>query len=66
MAKIGGQRKRFSESLPPVMLTDRQMKAIMFHVEARALSISAFVREALDYYLAAHSLNEERESEQSE
>ena len=61
----GGQRKRFSEQLPPVMLTSRQMREVMTRVEARALSISAFVREVLDFYLEAHPLRE-RESEESE
>ena len=62
----GGQRKRFSEQLPPVMLTSRQMREVMTRVEARALSISAFVREVLDFYLEAHPIKVERESEKSE
>jgi hypothetical protein len=62
----GGQRKRFSEQLPPVMLTGKQMERIMIHVETRALSISAFVREVLDFYLEAHPLKREQESEESD
>lgn len=61
-----GSRKRFNKLLPNVLITDKQQEGVISQAEEHAWTISDVVRAALDFYLEAHPLKRERETEESE
>lgn len=61
-----GSRKRFNKLLPNVLITDKQQEGVLAQTEAHAMTISDVVRAALNFYLEAHPLKEDRELEKSE